>query len=500
MQDSAARSPAGDNDRALHRAVAALADVGDAAGVIALLASVPSGRFTPRLIARLSAAAVQVGSAEAARRAATLAIPAELPPEERARIARRLATPALRVPDLAWLVLTSDPAALLAPVAQADAVRALGAIAESAEPPLRAAAAALRRRVIRIASSDFEDLPPASPPGPALPAPAPGWLRLLRAPGVGPEAEGQFHDMAASFEAELAARPAPSTRLFREVFVNAAGQVWRADGRLLVDGLNSAAPVPLPPGSLAAMAAAPRIAEGEFATLRPSAGNFFHWMINGLPALSRHLPTGGVTLLAGRRLPDFVRQSLALAGAEWPVLPVGDATFVDRLLVSWSPVSALAWSDDARLMHERLIALADAEEAPGDAGPLLYISRRDSGFRAMENEAALEEVLAQRGFRVVALSGRPLLEQIRIVRAARLIVAPHGAGLAHLALARPGVAVLELMPLVTSLPLRFNMARLSRIRGHRHALWLAPTEAGNRWRADVAALLPEIGRMADAAG
>jgi capsular polysaccharide biosynthesis protein len=482
----------------IHAEVARLVAAGDAAGVISRLKSLPPRRFTPSLISQLSVAAMQTGSTAAARQAATLSISAELPLQERARIAKRLAMPALGVPELAWLVLSSDPAAMLEPAALDDTTRALGMIAEAEDPSLRAAAGAALRRLLRVAPSDYEELPP-EPRTSEAPPPAPSdWLDLICAPDLPPDAERQFREMAVDFERQLANPVPPWTRLLRNVFVNANGQVWRADGRPLVDGLANGWPAAVPPTSLAAMPDAPRLAEAEFAALRPSAVNFFHWMVNCLPTLSRYLPAGGMTLLVGQNVPDFVRQSLRLAGGKWTFHPAGDATFVERLFVSWSPVISLAWSENVRLMHERLISCADADKQPDGVGPLLYISRRDSGFRAMQNEAALEERLTKIGFCVITFNGRSLLEQISIVRAARFIVAPHGAGLTHLAFARRGITILELMPLVTALSLRFNMARISRMLGHRHVLWLTPTAEGRyQWSADLDALLPDVERLAN---
>jgi capsular polysaccharide biosynthesis protein len=488
-------TPLPETQKELHLRVALMAEAGDPAGVIALLAQLPAARFTSRLLIRLSTAAAQAGSAEAARQAALVAVSADLTPLDRATIARRLATPSLRVPDLAWAVLAADPAAMLAPEAEAEAIRALGGIADGDDPLLRAAAAAARRRLLRIAPARFEALPQPGPAQPWAPPPA-APLRLLRAHAVPPAAEEIFRGFAEAFERELARPPGALVRVLRDVFVNASGQVWLADGQQVLDGLNGGPPAPIPPASRAAMATAPRLDDAEYATLRPNAGNFFHWMINNLPALSRHARAEAApTLLAGRQPPGFVVESLALAGADWPLVPAGDATFVARLAVGWAPVAALAQRGAGTLLHDRLAAAADAGALPGDAAPLLYISRRDSGFRALANEAELEAALAARGFATVAFQGRPLAEQLRIVRAARLIVAPHGAGLAHLAFARPGVAVLELMPLVTSLSLRFQMARVSRVMGHRHALWLAPSGVANRWTADLDALLPEVDRL-----
>lgn len=176
------------------------------------------------------------------------------------------------------------------------------------------------------------------------------------------------------------------------------------------------------------------------------------------------------------------------------------AVFVRRLYFSVQKVAALA-APGGGVLHARLMDASDAAPPAAPCGRLLYVSRRDSRRRGMENEAELEQELSRLGLRAVSFSGMPLLEQIRIIRAARLIVAPHGAGLTHLAFARPGTVVLELMPLVSKPRARMAMAHISRIRGHRHTLWLVPpTPGAEAWRADIPALLPEVERLCREAG
>ncbi len=76
----------------------------------------------------------------------------------------------------------------------------------------------------------------------------------------------------------------------------------------------------------------------------------------------------------------------------------------------------------------------------------LYVSRRDSAGRRVVNEAALMAALAPRGFTEVTLSALPLAGQVAAFATAEMIVAPHGAGLAHLAFAAPGTRVVEIFP------------------------------------------------------
>ena len=74
----------------------------------------------------------------------------------------------------------------------------------------------------------------------------------------------------------------------------------------------------------------------------------------------------------------------------------------------------------------------------------LYISRRKSR-RPLANEHGVESFLANRGFKIAYFEDLPLIEQLKAVRSAKIIVAPHGAALSNLVVARPCTRVFEIM-------------------------------------------------------
>jgi capsular polysaccharide biosynthesis protein len=155
---------------------------------------------------------------------------------------------------------------------------------------------------------------------------------------------------------------------------------------------------------------------------------------------------------------------------------------------------ALAYRETHAAMFERMIARATATAAPA-AGPLrLCISRGDRGLRPIANEPDLCAALERRGFRVVEMGGLPLVEQIALIRRARRIVAPHGAGLSHLIFAQPGCRVLEIFPAsIGTRPARIAMTRISRVFGHRHALWLETGEGVDEgWNVSLDPLLAHL--------
>lgn len=464
--------------------------------------AVPTGRFTPAAVVALATAAANAGSLAAARKVAEAAIPAALPCAERARLARLLLLAG--APFEAWLVLSADPAVFTAPEAAESLAAALVAFARCDEPLLQAAAQAVRRACLGPSEAP-QRRRPARPTGqgsgPLPPRRRP--IEILASSAAGAEAVAAFRALDAALEEEAArGAPPPAETVIEDVFVNAEGQVWRPDGRQLWQGLAPGIRRPLPAESLAAMATAPEIAEGELAARR-SDRNFYHWCLNRLFALgaAADRPGGPPPLLVGPQTPAFVGESLAaaLGGRPWPMRVVDPVLRVRRLTLTGQPVLAIGNRAASARMLDPILAAADSEPPPpGESGPLLYLSRRDSQRRPLRNEQEVEESLSRLGFFVVSFAGRGFLEQIRIIRAARLLVSPHGAGLAHLAFARPGVTVVELMPAVTYAGARFNMARISRAVGHRHIIWLEPAEAvGQAWSLRVAEVLPLIARLAE---
>ncbi|TAF55266.1 MAG: glycosyltransferase family 61 protein [Oscillatoriales cyanobacterium] len=76
----------------------------------------------------------------------------------------------------------------------------------------------------------------------------------------------------------------------------------------------------------------------------------------------------------------------------------------------------------------------------------IYISRRRSSQRPLQNEVAVEAMLQELGFQIVFMEDESLEHQIAIVRGAKVVVAPHGAGLINVLFAPAGMVVIELVP------------------------------------------------------
>jgi hypothetical protein len=446
----------------------------------------PASARTPRGILAYIYAAVALGDAALVERATLAAVGATLPRRDRVLAARRLAGGGHGNAALATLL--ADP----------DIFRDDGVLTPLG-PTLRLVRGALTDSTLQMAMqtvwqrfANLAEVAPvatefAYPPAAPLPGGAAGFTLDIRYsdPAMAEESRA-LRRLDTAFRATLAHDREPTVRAWQDVFVNASGQVWTPDRRVIRTHR-----WPLLPQSRAAMAKAPRIPEAVFAFAEGS--NFYHWYAEWLPALAWYPPglSPPIPLLQPPGAPAFVAESLALAfGEAPPVVETGRAVHVGRLLTMPAGLAWLTRFETYRPMLARIAAAVD-HGAPGGLPRLLYISRGGEGARPLANEAQVEAALAGLGFRTASFTDMPLARQIALVRGAACIVAPHGAALAHLLTARPGTRVLELLPVTPGWrDPRFNMARLSRVIGHRHMLWLEPAHgAQERWQVDIPAML-----------
>lgn len=76
----------------------------------------------------------------------------------------------------------------------------------------------------------------------------------------------------------------------------------------------------------------------------------------------------------------------------------------------------------------------------------IYISRQDASRRKCLNEVELIYHLQQQGFSIIQLSGKSLIEQMRLFYNAQMVIGPHGAGMMNTLFCQPGTRVIELYP------------------------------------------------------
>ncbi|MBT3070621.1 glycosyltransferase family 61 protein [Rhodomicrobium sp. Az07] len=221
----------------------------------------------------------------------------------------------------------------------------------------------------------------------------------------------------------------------------------------------------------------------------PARGHIFHWLCNYILPLIAFLESGQAGrapgLLVNANPSPFQERTVAYLKERYGIdaveaLGPDEAATVPRLLADvpvphnprglQSPL-ALARLDDLG----RFVAGGSARP---DDPKRLYISRNDARLRRVLNEDDLLPVLKSFGFERVLLGKLPIERQVALFRNAEAVVAPHGAGLAHIAWAKPGAKVRELFPDVDARGRRvgnatFNFWLMSQLIGHDYSAHLA---------------------------
>lgn len=187
-----------------------------------------------------------------------------------------------------------------------------------------------------------------------------------------------------------------------------------------------------------------------------SSEHFGHWFAEYLPRLRhfiRHPRFAEVPIIVDEGMPpshyEFLR---ALVPNRLHKLPRGAALLVDRLWVAPTinffppalqaghavpPDQQAAWSVGAlRFFSERL--------RPGKAergSRRIFLSRRNSSWRRLANEAELVAALVPLGFEVVCLEELGFADQVRTLGEAGFIIAPNGSALNNLIFTSPQTKV-----------------------------------------------------------
>lgn len=190
----------------------------------------------------------------------------------------------------------------------------------------------------------------------------------------------------------------------------------------------------------------PEPIDGDFFLLASTIyDNYFHWLIECLPKVALWRQTGDhrALLCPPMDLP-FQRSSLELAGVpperivevRHHVRVEGELLFSDRIRPGYDRVS--------RSIIPFFTDLRTRVPNQGGAKRRLFVSRSGARVRRLSNEAEIIAALNPLGFELVRAEDLSFADQMVLYASAEMIVAPHGAGLANIAICRPGTIVVEL--------------------------------------------------------
>lgn len=464
-----------------------LADAGEWQALTTFLSPHLSHQARPRTILLATIAATETRTQKLLDDVIGLTVGADLPSHITLAIARRLAMTGEA--SAAWGVLLAGRPLTASEHDMPAVTGVLGFIVQfSKDRNLRLAAIALKRRLSGIKAQVQPDQkvtwgtehPPAALVRPINP------VQLFNEAVATPAVLSELLDVRSAFETSLGRNVPPQLAVYDNVLVNRHGQVWRDSGQVIISPKQ-----PIPPESVAASRSAESV---EHAILAIEDAGFYHWLCEWMPSLfwAVYQDSNAPALLMSDRPAAYQTASLDLLSTATPRLAAGDAVRVRRLYIGdRRPLTYRyrgAYAEGFRRINQAALA-----QAPAHTPANIYLSRRDASRRPIKNELNLIESMERLGFTSVELSGMTMAEQVALFAKARNIVAPHGAGLSHLLAKENPAKVLEIFPMSAgSMSLRYNFARISRLRGHTHGLHLERINPStNEWTVDVDAVMRE---------
>lgn len=234
------------------------------------------------------------------------------------------------------------------------------------------------------------------------------------------------------------------------------GLAWTPEGDLLLESVGSFFRI-LAPDYEAEMLLPVKSLPGDepvFA-FHQSVG-YYHWVFEILPRfLHVRALVPEAKFLVPREAPKFFTEALELLLSPEEVRskilvhdqPVRLSRF---LLLTHERFTGFTHPDDLNKLRSSILPLVNSNESFGNTkrhqGNLIYVSRRKAPARSLLNEKELEDALCGLGFEIVYCEDMAWAEQIALFSGARLIVAPHGAGLSNIIWADKRCAVLEIFP------------------------------------------------------
>ena len=179
--------------------------------------------------------------------------------------------------------------------------------------------------------------------------------------------------------------------------------------------------------------------------------NYFHWMIQAVPAIDIGLRRANhrrVTIVLPPDPRPWQEETLALLGYQDVPRYIlhGSGHFLLQSAEFSELVGARGPAIVARAATATYRRMSQAVPWTERGTEEIYVARTDSQNRTAENEAELIEMLQRQGVHVVVPGSLSVSEQIAAFRAARLVIGPHGAGMSNIAFCRPGSFIYEMLP------------------------------------------------------
>lgn len=206
-----------------------------------------------------------------------------------------------------------------------------------------------------------------------------------------------------------------------------------------------------------------RITEPVVLLSMPWHHNLYHWLIEILPRLFLYDQARDINhlrLVVPSSVPEFVRESLALAGYLDKVLFLDDGVyqFEELHLLSRLSPSSMPSPIAIKWLNDNLTGPKSSRKRR------TYISRADAKYRFVTNELEVQELLSEFGFETVVLSEHTLEEKIQIFQESEMVIGSSGAGFSGVAFMEPRSLFLEFFAEGHYADCFYNMANLKNLK------------------------------------
>lgn len=207
--------------------------------------------------------------------------------------------------------------------------------------------------------------------------------------------------------------------------------------------------------------------------------NYFHWLFDVLPRYSLLKSSGLHKMVNWYLIPNYhfpyQIDTLNLLGI--PKDQIIDGTKCMHLqannLIASSP-HRNAGQMEGWVCDFLRDAFIPKKGKNNEAVDFIYITRNDSRSRNVINEAALIALLEVYGCKTVSLAGLSFVDQVSLFNNAKIIVSPHGAGLANLVFCDPGTTIIEIFSEGWIGTMYWDLARKLGLNYHHHIAKVSP--------------------------
>ncbi|MDD4192533.1 MAG: glycosyltransferase 61 family protein [Mangrovibacterium sp.] len=213
-----------------------------------------------------------------------------------------------------------------------------------------------------------------------------------------------------------------------------------------------------------------RIGEEAIVLTDLFSGNYYHWFTETLPRLYKakdHLKKNSLVVLPANCNKDFIRESIALSGFRSCFIghPFRKLDLPRAFFLPHTIASGRVDADITNGLRRFLVGAVAGNTAKRGADRL-YISRQQAGVRRLLNENEAIVVLQKYGFTAIRMEDFSWPEQVRIMKNARHVVSPHGAGLTNMMFIPDKACILELLPVRLNNTVNFCYFNLASALGH----------------------------------